>query len=442
MKYRNLIFYTAVVAIILTAYVLGGHEAFAAIPFLAVGKVDIEQLGETLERVSGELNKVSDKLSKQAEEVMKEVKQTGTLAQQTKDKTDDLIVKQTDLTGKVGKIQAQIDEIEQKGARRGPENKSVASVGNQVITSEALKGFGKVQQGKRCNVEVKMTTTSVGLVPTDGGAVVEPQRLPGIQVQPKQRLFIRDLLSTGRTTSPALSYVRQTGFTNRAKVVSEGIAKPYSDITFDVQFTPVATIAHMFKASKQIMDDFAQLQSTIDTELRYGLKYAEEREILLGDGTGIHLNGIIPQATAYHHEFVVPNMTPIDDLRLALLQSQLARLPANAFVLHFIDWARIELTKDSQGRYILANPQSLLGPTLWGLPVVATEVPELEGEFLTGPFAGGAQIFDREDANVVISTENADDFEKNLISIRCEERAALAVYRPEGFITGALTVGT
>ena len=35
-----------------------------------------------------------------------------------------------------------------------------------------------------------------------------------------------------------------------------------------------------------------------------------------------------------------------------------------------------------------------------------------------------------------MSTENTDDFEKNLISIRCEERAALAVKRPEAFIFG------
>ncbi|WP_367672854.1 phage major capsid family protein, partial [Serratia symbiotica] len=39
-----------------------------------------------------------------------------------------------------------------------------------------------------------------------------------------------------------------------------------------------------------------------------------------------------------------------------------------------------------------------------------------------------------------ISTENADDFEKNMISIRCEERVALAVKRPEAFVTGAFTV--
>ena len=74
---------------------------------------------------------------------------------------------------------------------------------------------------------------------------------------------------------------------------------------------------------------------------------------------------------------------------------------------------------------------------LWGLPVVATEVAAFIGKFLTGAFQTGAQLFDREDANVVISTENADDFEKNLISIRCEERAALAVKRPEAFILEA-----
>ena len=90
----------------------------------------------------------------------------------------------------------------------------------------------------------------------------------------------------------------------------------------------------------------------------------------------------------------------------------------------------------------LFNPLGLAGPLLWGLPVVATEAQAFEGRFLTGAFRTGAQLFDREDANVVISTENADDFEKNLISIRCEERVALAVKRPEAFIYGPFTVPT
>lgn len=157
-------------------------------------------------------------------------------------------------------------------------------------------------------------------------------------------------------------------------------------------------------------------------------------------GTGVHLHGIVPQASAFSAEFRVEQQNGIDDLRLAMLQAQLARFPASGHVLHFIDWAKIELTKDTLGRYILANPSGLTGPTLWGLPVVATEAAAFKGKFLTGAFNAGAQIFDREDANVVISTENADDFEKNMISIRCEERLALAVKRPEAFIYGSFTV--
>jgi HK97 family phage major capsid protein len=89
---------------------------------------------------------------------------------------------------------------------------------------------------------------------------------------------------------------------------------------------------------------------------------------------------------------------------------------------------------------LFTNPFSPNTPSLWGLPVADTNHAAMVGNFLTGSFADAAQIFDREDANVVISTENADDFEKNMISIRCEERLALAVYRPEAFVKGAFPV--
>ena len=59
-----------------------------------------------------------------------------------------------------------------------------------------------------------------------------------------------------------------------------------------------------------------------------------------------------------------------------------------------------------------------------------------QGKFLTGAFNLGAQIFDRWQSRVEIATENEDDFVKNLVTILCEERLALAVYRPESFIYG------
>ncbi|MGP9696217.1 phage major capsid protein [Halomonas sp. AOP27-A1-34] len=384
------------------------------------------------------LNDVKGQLDKKADDALKEAQNSGKLSAETKDAVDRLLTTHNGLEESVKTLQAALGELEQEFARV-PLNKAQSaakSAGSLVTESDLLKAFAQsVEGGKRVNVSIPRAALTSGDV---AEGVVEPQRLPGIDVLPKQRLFIRDLIASGRTASPAIFWVQQTGFTNNAAVVGENPTggKPYSDIQFNTKITPVQTVAHMFKASKQILDDFTQLQSMVDAELRYGLKYVEENEILFGDGTGNHLDGIVPQASQFNPAFEVENQTGIDDLRLAMLQAQLARFPASGHVLHFIDWARIELAKDTLGRYILANPAGLTGPVLWGLPVVATEAAGFQGKFLTGAFQAGAQIFDREDANVVISTENADDFEKNMISIRCEERLALAVKRPEAFVWG------
>jgi HK97 family phage major capsid protein len=394
-----------------------------------------DDIRELLKQVTNDLSRVNDEFSRKAEATLLEVKSTGKLSEETKVEVDKLATTQTELSGKLDAVTARLADIEQKKARRGGGDGAVQSWGAQAVASDKFKGVtsSTIHSGQRLSAPVKNVLISSGV--PDG--VVEPQRLPGIDVMPKQRLFIRDLIAPGATTSPAIFWVQQTGFTNAAAVVAENTAKPYSSITFATKITPVVTIAHMFKASKQILDDFAQLQSTIDAEMRFGLKYVEEQEFLFGAGGAGNIEGIVPQASEFAPAFEPDARTNIDDLRLAILQSQLARLPADGFVVHSTDWAAIELTKDSTGGYILANPLRIAGPTLWGKPVVETEIPEFEGEFLAGAFRTGAQLFDREDANVVISTENADDFEKNMISVRCEERTALAVKRPEAFVTGA-----
>ncbi|MCH2551254.1 MAG: phage major capsid protein [Alcanivorax sp.] len=393
---------------------------------------------ELLKEATAQLEKVSSEFSKQAEAAMKEAQQSGQLSAETKDAVDRIATQHNGLAESVKTLQASLGELEQDFARMplGRAQEVAKSAGQIVIANEKMKPFASgLEQGRSLRVPVQDALTS----PDVPDGIVEPQRLPGIDVMPKQRLFIRDLISPGRTGAPAIFWVQQTGFTNNAATVAENTTKPYSDIEFNSKITPVQTVAHMFKASKQILDDFAQLASTIDAEMRYGLKYAEEQQILFGDGTGTNLEGIVPQASEFSAAFAVDQQNGIDDLRLAMLQAQLARFPASGHVLHFIDWAKIELTKDTLGRYILANPSGLAGPVLWGLPVVATEANAFQGRFLTGAFNAGAQLFDREDANVVISTENADDFEKNMISIRCEERLALAVKRPEAFVEGPFT---
>ena len=103
--------------------------------------------------------------------------------------------------------------------------------------------------------------------------------------------------------------------------------------------------------------------------------------------------------------------------------------------MHPTDWASIELLKETSGAYLIGNPQGTLSPTLWGIPIVTTQAIA-QDKFLTGAFRLGAQIFDRWDARVEISTEDDQNFRKNLVTILAEERLGLAVYRPEAFIKG------
>ena len=368
-----------------------------------------------------------------AEEALGKAKGGETLVASLKEKADEALLKMNGLN-------EQVAALEQKAARgNGGQPERQKSLGELFIEDERVKSFlGQAQPRGRVDMQTKATiTTATTDAAGSAGDLVVPTRLPGIVAPNDRRLTIRDLITPGQMDGNTLEYVRETGFVNNAGMVAETARKPESDIKFDLVSLTAKVIAHYVKASRQILDDAAQLRTYIDGRLRYGLGFREEAQLLNGDGTGQNLLGIRPQATPYAAPFVLADATPIDTLRLAMLQAALAEYPATGHVLNPIDWARIETQKDAEGRYIIGNPQGTIAPTLWGLPVVATQAMS-PGDFLTGAFRLGAQLFDRWQARVEIATENEDDFVKNLVTMLCEERLALAVYRPEAFIDGTL----
>jgi HK97 family phage major capsid protein len=391
---------------------------------------------KSAEQLAGEIkadfNKAVDAVKAIAEEALGKAKSGEELSTSLKEKADEhLIVMNT--------IKGQVEELEQKMVasmkRENPENKTL---GDRFAESDAAKNMlaqGSSFRGK-ASFETKATLTSLT---TDAagsvGDAIDNTRLPGIRLLPNRRMTVRDLISQGRMDGNTLEYVKETGFTNSAGMVAEGAAKPASDIKFELYTTSAKVIAHYMKASRQVMDDISQLRSVIDERLLYGLAYKEETQLLNGDNTGQNLYGIIPQATAFSAPVTIADLNIIDVLRLAMLQAVLAEYPATGHVMHPTDWATIETLKDADGRYIIGNPQGTTQPTLWGLPVVATQAITVR-KFLTGAFKLGAQVFDRWSARVELATENEDDFIKNLVTILAEERLALAVYRPEAFIYG------
>jgi HK97 family phage major capsid protein len=219
-------------------------------------------------------------------------------------------------------------------------------------------------------------------------------------------------------------------------MVAEGTRKPESNYAFELKDAPVRTIAHWTKASRQALDDAPMLQSTIDGELRFGLQLKEESQFLFGDGTGQNLFGIVPQATPYDVARNQSDDTAFDIIAHALAQAETALLPATGIVLNVDDLEAMKTIKDADGRYIGGGPFGPPITNLWGRPVVGTPTMP-KGEFLVGAFRDGAQVFDRWDATVLISTENEDDFVNNLATLLAEERLALAVKRPNAFVAGS-----
>lgn len=429
------VFACLAIAAVATLSVHFGFDPSAAHGLGVVMATAAGATGADMESLARDLKAAADDVKKQAETTNTELKNLGIVTADTKKAADEALIKHNELS-------ARMTEIEQKLVRGAEGPQRAKSIGEQVTGNDDVKAFLAAKKSKgSVSVHMKAIISSL-TTDADGSAgdLIVPQRQPGIIGLPQRRMTVRDLLTPGRTSSNAIQYVRETGFTNNAATHTEtaGTAKPQSEIKFDIQTTAVTTIAHFVLATKQILDDVPQLQSYIDGRLRYGLQYVEENQLLNGGGTGTDLNGIYTQATPYSAPIVpsaAGNLTKIDVIRLAILQAFLAEFPSNGIVLHPSDWADIELTKTDEGAYLFANPQGGVEPRLWRLPVVETQAMTID-KFLTGAFQLGAQIFDREDANVEISTEDSDNFRKNLVTIRAEERLALAVYRPESFIKG------
>ena len=332
-----------------------------------------------------------------------------------------------------------VQGIEQKGVNLKEENEAY-NLGSDFIKSDQFQSMAEGRSG-RAKMEIK---TAIINATGQNQPLVPADRLGGINTTVNRQLMIRDLIPTSPTSSNLIEFVRENTFTNSAgpqiagsPEAYENVTKPESGITFTLVNEPVVTLAHFIPASKQVIEDSAQLQSFINGRLTYGLKLYEDSELLVGTGSNHRLNGINTQATAYTIQS--PQLTnKLDIVREMIKQAQIANYTPDAVVMNPQDWYEIDVLKvgASDDRYVVGNPRSFSTPTLWGIPVVITN-SMTAGTVLVGAFAMSSEIKDREMASVEASYEDSTNFQKNMVTIRAEERLALCVYRTESFITGS-----
>jgi hypothetical protein len=265
---------------------------------------------------------------------------------------------------------------------------------------------------------------------------------------------VRSLFPAESTTANLLYGIREVGFTNRAAVVPERTAadgtaatggatdvyglKPRSDLQLVPVTYPLATLAHLMYVHRQTLADEPRMRGIIDRDLLDGIKMVEDDQILYGDGVGDNLTGLVntPGIQTYTGLAADPRTAQI---RRAITRVTLAYFQPTGIVLHPLDWEDLELERDNTGAYRLAvNIAIGAQKTMWRLNVVDTPAIN-EGQSLLGAFGFGAKLYDREQVNISVSTENRDMFERNAVTLRCEERLGLVVDRPESFALLSLT---
>lgn len=358
------------------------------------------------------------------------------------------------------------DSVEGGEVAEAPQQTVQKTMGQEIITSDAYRNVvaqskGAARFSQTLNLEgagLKVAgTIDEGAMATFsgagglGGQLVAPQFLPGIVPLKFQGLTVEDLLASGTSDSPSVTYVIEAAFQDLTNTVAEKGAKPQLDLTLTRRQDNAAKIANIAKVTDEMLQDAPQFLSYIEGRMTFGVRRKVEQQLLSGDGTGANMVGILNRPGLAPAITTAAGLTAIKAAEGIFNQMTNLRavsfVEPDAFVIHPLDWQTIRLGKDTNGQYYGGGPFAY-GPyggaapanmvELWGLRGVVTTAMT-QGTVLVGGFQECAQQFVRSGLTVEMTNSNVDDFVNNLISLRAETRRILAVYRPAGFGRVALT---
>lgn len=386
-------------------------------------QIDIEAINASIKSVGDEL---AGELKKHTEEVEKCGKATTALTGNV-----------DELSAKYKSLQDEIADIAQRQQGLQPVHERAKSAGEQFIASDAFKSLAS-RDKERVRFEVKNTAITSDLSALFGdNTTTFPMQRPGVIPGDFAPITIRQRIPTITISTDSVNALREASFTNNAAEVAQGALKPESEAAFEQYNVPVQVVAHWLKVSNQLLADAPAIASYIDTRLRDGLAQRIERQLLLGNGTTPNLSGLTDAGN-----FTAYTATSGDNLADAINRAKYALWTTgnapDTVIVNPADWSAMELTRESGGgAYLYGTPGTNAGTTPFGVAVVMSN-HMTQGSFLIGNLAGSATIYQRAGATVEMGFVN-DDFTRNLVTLRAEERLALAVDRPSGIMYGDIT---
>lgn len=319
----------------------------------------------------------------------------------------------------VARFTARLVDLEQKFAARTGLPSSLAAKAVYAETVDRLvRGFSLENFKSHGRLRVEVDGSLMGkATPVTTGEVGTHTSVGGIPTW-SPRFELRDVIVPRPVTSTVVNYVRAAGFTNNAAVVAEGTAKPTSDVEFVGVAAQPQVVAHLFKVSEQALSDAGDLQIAIDTFATSGLRVAEEKFLLNGDATSQNA-GFYADATAA--AAIAAGTTNIDAVLAVAGELEDSGYLPSSVLMHTSAWRAIRGSKNADGNYLLVGaPAGQTTQVLWAMRVAAlSQIPATDFVVLDNRYVA---ILDRQRAAIEFSNSDGDNFSKNLITARAEER--------------------
>ena len=243
-------------------------------------------------------------------------------------------------------------------------------------------------------------------------------------------LVIRDLFAAETISGSTLVYLVEGAIEGAPAATNEGAKKPqvhFADPT--PKTVSLAKIAAFIKESDEYKDDYAFLESAVNGRLLYHLGLVEQNKLVYDL---LNTSGIQSDTTSLTAASTAAQIADVI-LKEAMDVQEQSGFPADAIVINPTDWYKLRIGKDGENRYYgngYFTEQSI--PNLWGIPVCVTTATSA-GTIIVGAFKTCGSVVQKGGVGLDMTNSDQDDFVKNLMTIRAEERLALAVRRPAGF---------
>jgi HK97 family phage major capsid protein len=338
------------------------------------------------------------------------------------------------------------------------EDRLIKSIGEMFTESagyksavEAYREGGRLPQGFSTG-PVMLTKGTLMEGPGGGGgalAATVPQVVPGVVEKLFQRLTFADLLLSGQASTNSFRYVVEGTATSGAAGVAEGGVKPQSTLGLTTTDEPIKKIATSLKVADEMLEDAPAVQSYVNGRLALFVQIEEERQLIRGTSGGNEVQGLLTSRSVPVYAGGTAAGNRAEQLFKAMngLRGS-AFLEPDWIVIHPTDWEAIRLLKDTAGQFFGGGPfQGQYGSgsnlaasgqvsgaqdSIWNKPTYVTGIVGA-GTAIVGTTAS-AQVWRRGGLSVEATNSNEDDFLRNLVAIRAEERLGLAVYRPTGYV--------